>query len=198
VDHPWFNRVYPWTEPALERIVGSARRVQNRQACGRTLIIGAGTGRDVPALGPRVHEVVLLEPDRLMRDTLQRRFPALPVMGHPAEAMPFPDEAWDTVLSTLVLCSVHDVRQVLAEVFRVLRPGGQYLFLDHVGSAVPLWRTVQGGLEPVWRRVGGGCHLTRDIEAAVRASPLHLDRWETVRRGGLLPVIRGRAIKPTP
>lgn len=195
VDHPRFSRWYPYTERFLERAVGQARRQQNAQAVGRTLILGAGTGLDVPALGEGVAALILLEPDATMRRTLARRYPDLPVVAWPAEAMPFDPESFDTVISTLVLCSVVDVARVLREVARVLTPGGQYLFLEHVVSPQPGVRWVQHGIEPVWRRVGGGCRLTRDVHTAVTHSPLRLTACDSVRSGGILPVIRGRAVR---
>lgn len=195
VDHPWFSRGYPLAEWALERALGDARRAQNAQASGRTLIIGAGTGLDVPVLGRRTTDVVLLEPDATMRRTLSRRFPEWAIVGASAEAMPCTEGAFDTVISSLVLCSVGDMARVLGEITRVLVPGGQYLFLEHIANPHRLAGMVQHGIEPVWRRLGGGCRLTRDVERAVRQSPLTLTYCETVRAGGLLPMIRGRAMK---
>jgi ubiquinone/menaquinone biosynthesis C-methylase UbiE len=83
-----------------------------------------------------------------------------------AEALPFPDESLDAVLSTLVLCSVKDPDGVLGEVMRVLKPGGRFLFLEHVRASegTPLLR-VQKWLRPAWRRLGDGCTLDRDTEA---------------------------------
>ncbi len=195
VDHPWFSRAYRLAEGPLERALGKARRAQNAQAWGRTLVIGAGTGLDVPVLAERATEVLLLEPDATMRRTLAKRFPALPVLGTSAEATTLADATYDTVVGSLVLCSVVDMGRVLEEISRVLAPGGQYLFLEHVRSHRPMAGAVQQALEPVWRRLGGGCRLTRDVEAAVRASALTLTQREAVRSGGILPVIRGRALK---
>lgn len=194
VDHPWFSRAYPWTERALERAVGMTRRTQNQQASGRTLIIGAGTGLDIPALGDGVTELILLEPDATMRRTLAQRFPDLPLVAWPAEAMPFDAGSFETVISTFVLCRVVDVERVLREVARVLTPGGQYLFLEHVANPHRGARLFQHGIEPLWRRLGGGCRLTRDVQTAVTHSPLVLTACELVRSEGILPVIRGRAV----
>ncbi len=193
VDHPWFSRGYVRTEAAVERAVGEARRAQNVAARGRTLIVGAGTGLDVPALGPGATDVVLLEPDATMRDVLVRRYPTLRVVGEPAEAMPLERGSMDTVISSLVLCSVADLRQVLEEIARVLGGGGQYLFLEHVAN--PRWPAgaIQRAMDPLWNRMGGGCHLTRDVVQAIAESPLQLDGLEPVHRGGLLPIVRGRA-----
>ncbi len=195
IHHPWFSRGYPWTERALERAVGSARRAQNQQAVGRTLVIGAGTGLDIPVLGEGVTDWVLLEPDATMRQILRRRYPAAEILSDRAEAISLPDASCDTVLTSLVLCSVGDVQRTLTEVARILVPEGQYLFLEHVANPHRGASLVQHGIEPLWRRLGGGCRLTRDVQAAVTESPLVLVACESVRTGGLLPVIRGRAVK---
>ena len=196
VDHPWFSRWYVRTEHAVERAVGEARRAQNAQALGRTLIIGAGSGLDVPALGPGTTNVVLLEPDATMRRILGQRYPSLPVVGEPAEAMRLDSGSMDTVISSLVLCSVADLRHVFDEIARVLRPGGQYLFLEHVANPRWLAGSVQRAVDQLWRRMGGGCHLTRDVVLALAESPLQPDGVEPVHQGGLLPVIRGQATAP--
>lgn len=193
VHHPWFSQWYLRAEPLLERELGMARRRQNQEASGRTLIIGAGTGLDVPALGSAVADVVLLEPDPTMRRALAHRFPDYHLVAGRAEAMPLAEASFDTVISSLVLCSVDDVSQVLQEIHRVLAIGGQYLFLEHVAHPRPWPRRIQYGLDPLWRRLGGGCRLTRDLEAAIVRSSLTLEKCEWVRRGMLLPVIRGRA-----
>ncbi len=193
--HPRFSRWYGHAEPIIERWVGTARRAQNAQAIGRTLILGAGTGLDIPALGPQVTDVVLLEPDPTMGRVLARRYPDYALVASPAEAMPFPAEAFETVISSLVLCSVADPDRVLAEIARILTADGQYLMLEHVASSHRGIRWIQHGVDPVWRRVGGGCRLTRDVYTAVALSPLSWASYEPVRDGGLLPVIRGRALK---
>ena len=86
---------------------------------------------DVPILGSGTTDVVLLEPDPTMGRVLSKRFPKLRLVGAPAESMPFTTLEFDTVITSLVLCSVADVGRVLAEITRVLVPGGQYLFLEH-------------------------------------------------------------------
>lgn len=196
INHPCFSRLYPFTERALNRIVGKARQLQNAQVAGRTLIIGAGTGLDVPVLGAAAGEVVLLEPDATMRRILFQRYPHLTSWAAAAETIPSPADTFDTVLSSLVLCSVADVDRVLHEITRVLKPDGQYLFMEHVRSPRPAARFAQSTLEPVWRRFAGGCHLTRDVEGSLRRSRLRLTHCEAVRSGGIMPVIRGRAVSP--
>jgi ubiquinone/menaquinone biosynthesis C-methylase UbiE len=196
VAHPWFSRFYRWSEWAVEQAVGEARRAQNIEAQGRTLVLGAGTGLDVPALLEATRDVWLLEPDSTMRRWLGERYPNLPLVDAPGESMPFDDAMFDTVVSSLVLCSVQDVSRVLEEIGRVLKPGGQFLFLEHVASPHLVARAAQQALTPAWKRVGGGCRLARDVVAAIRRSPLQLVSVTAVRENPLLPVIRGRALRP--
>jgi SAM-dependent methyltransferase len=196
VHHPWASRLYLAVEPAVERVVGPHRQHQSRLAAGRVLVLGAGTGLDVPAIAPYAKALTLLEPDPTMRQLLARRHPDVPLLAAVAEDIPAPAAAFDTVVSSLVLCSVTDVDQVLREVFRVLAPGGQFLFLEHVRSAHPARFRVQAALEPAWRRIAGGCHLTRDIEAMLEASPLEVVAVDRIRPTALLPLLRGLARRP--
>lgn len=87
-----------------------------------------------------------------------------------AEDIPFPDKAFDTVVCTYTLCSVNDPKQVLAEMRRVLKPGGMLLFLEH--GRAPDARTAgwQRRIEPIWKRIAGNCHLTRDVSHSIRAA----------------------------
>ncbi len=194
IDHPLFSRFYVRNEAAMERVVGGLRASQNARANGRTLIIGAGTGLDVEPLGPRVTDVVLLEPDRSMRGELAGRWPEIPVLASPAEHMDVPDASFDTVLSSLVLCSVRDVDAVLREIARVLRPDGQFLFLEHVRHDRLLPRVTQDALTPLWKVMGAGCHLNRSLQGALRRSPLRVADVRQVRDGWLFPIIAGRAL----
>ena len=105
--------------------------------------------------------------------------PALLVLAR-GEQLPFPDGAFDTVLATLVFCTVPEVPTALAEVRRVLRPGGVLLFLEHVRSPRPLLAALQDALTPLWRRCFGGCHVNRDTPRALRDAGFALkiaERW---------------------
>ena len=127
---------------------GDARRA-GRQARGRTLELGAGTGLNLAHYTDAVTELVLTEPDPFMARRLRKRLGSDPsgagsveVVEAPAESLPFDDESFDTVVSTLVLCTVDDPARWRAEIARVLRPGGRLLYLEHVrdpaGAAGPL------------------------------------------------------------
>jgi len=90
------------------------------------------------------------------------------------EAIPFSDTSFDTVVCTFTLCSVEDPAQVLRELARILRPGGQALFLEHGRAPDPAVAKWQDRIEPVWKRLAGGCHLTRPIGSAFRAAGFHV------------------------
>jgi ubiquinone/menaquinone biosynthesis C-methylase UbiE len=180
-----------WLGELRDELVGHAE--------GETLEVGAGTGLNLPRYRTPVR-VVVTEPEPSMLRHLQRRAEQarVPVLVEEArgEALPFPDHAFDTVVSTLVLCSVASPPRVLAEIRRVLRPGGHYLFLEHGGTHDPRLARWQRRLEPVWKRVAGGCHLTRDAEQLVDASELsilELACHEPPRSGPIKPFRLGRA-----
>ncbi|WP_395244025.1 class I SAM-dependent methyltransferase [Agromyces sp. MMS24-K17] len=141
---------------------------------GRVLEIGAGEGENFGAMHPDV-EWTGLEPDARRRAELatrarEWRHEAAP-LDAVAEAIPLPDASVDAVVGTYVLCSVRDPAAVLAEVRRVLVPGGRVVFVDHV-AAPPrtLKRAVQAVATPIARRVCHGCHWNRDTEAALAAA----------------------------
>ena len=91
------------------------------------------------------------------------------------EAIPFPDRSFDTVVCTFTLCSVEDTDQVMSEMRRVLRPGGQLLFLEHGRAPDPDVAKWQDRIEPVWKKLAGGCHLTRPIGSALRGAGFDVD-----------------------
>ncbi len=180
------------------------RRQLLADVAGTVLEIGAGTGRNVRLYPEPVDRLVLCEPDRHMRARLRRVAagrPATEVLDARGEDLPLPDASVDVVLSTLVLCSVTDPAAVLAEVARVLRPGGTFVFIEHVAAVDrPRRLAWQRRLEPLWRRVAGNCHLTRETEAAIAASGLKLDdvTRASMRKAPpfVRPTIRGTARKP--
>ena len=97
-----------------------------------------------------------------------------------AEDLPFEDRAFDTVVCTFTLCSVHNPAKALAEARRVLKPGGRFLFCEHglaPDAGVAKW---QRRVEPIWKRLAGGCCLTRPISAAIRDSGFHVERVQTM------------------
>ena len=163
-----------------------------RAASGRVLEIGIGTALNLPFFGSQVTEVIGVDPSpalvamaRQQRSGL--RFPFKVVEGT-GERLPLEDGGFDTVLTTWSLCSVSDPVQVLQEARRVLRPGGQLLFVEH-GRASDAWvRWWQDTLTPVWRHMAGGCHLNRKMDELVGAAGFRLDDLHTGYARGPRPM----------
>lgn len=141
------------------------------QASGRVLELGAGTGLNLPHYPAGLTELVLTEPEAAMAQRLERRVGRAGVRARVvrtgAEALPFADGSFDTVVSTLVLCTVGDLDGSLAEVRRVLIPGGRLLFLEHVRHPDAARARRQARFTPIQRRVACGCHLDRATPAAI-------------------------------
>lgn len=161
-----FAAVYdPMMKPAEKGALGRLRDEVAGSARGAVLEIGAGTGLNLS----RYHDVerlVVTEPEAPMRRRLLAKVGAAPVpvevVAAPAEALPFDDGEFDTVVSTLVLCSVDDPRAAVREVRRVLKPGGRFVFLEH-GGGEGRRAEWQHRLDGVWSTVNAGCHLTRNV-----------------------------------
>lgn len=171
---------------------------------GRVLEIGAGTGANLAHYGAGVTELVLAEPDDAMRSKLARRVEGsthrIELIGAPAERLPVTRESFDVVVSTLVLCSVTEPASSLAEAWRVLRPGGVFVFLEHVASEEPSRLAWQRRFEPLWKRIAGNCHLTRRTGEAIERAGFALEAVtaESMRKSIPIvrPTVRGVARKP--
>lgn len=164
---------------------------------GSILEIGAGTGANVSRYPKAVKRLVLVDDDRHMLAKLEERLRERPsdieieVREASAASLPFPDASFDAVVSTLVLCSVPDIDEVLREVRRVLRPNGAFVYLEHVGDEEGTSRLVwQRRVEPVWKRLAGNCHLTRRTSEAIRRAGfvVESERRESMRKA--LPIVR--------
>jgi len=196
VNHPRFTQLYIRGQRQLEHMVGPIRKQQNQRAYGKTLIVGAGTGLDIVALDvTTVTKVVLLEPDPSMKAVLREKYAKIPIVASSAEKMNVEDQQFDTVITSLVLCSVFDVDQVLREVVRVLKPGGQYLFMEHVRHSERVQRGVQNTLNPLWKKIAGGCNLNRDIRADLQRSALTVMDYSAAKSNFLIPIVVGRAVR---
>ena len=192
-----FSRIYDRFMARTEAAsLGRWRGELLADAAGSVLEIGAGTGVNIPHYPRAGARVALCEPDPGMRHQLSRRVPDGDRFGvHAADAarLPAADGSVDVVVSTLVLCTVPDPAAALAEIRRVLRPGGALLFLEHVAAAPGTRdRRVQGLLDPLWRCVAGGCRLVRDTEATIQAAGFTVER---VRREPMRPA--PRFVRPT-
>jgi ubiquinone/menaquinone biosynthesis C-methylase UbiE len=186
-----YDRMLAGTEDAGLR---DRRRELLSEAEGATLELGAGTGLNLDLYPAAVTELVLTEPSEHMARRLRERAAAearaVEVVESPAERLPFPDDRFDTVVGTLVLCTVDDPARTLAEVNRVLRPGGRLLFLEHVRSDDPRVARWQDRLERPWRFMGAGCHCNRDTPATLEASPLRVERLDHGELPKAPPIVR--------
>jgi ubiquinone/menaquinone biosynthesis C-methylase UbiE len=199
VKHPVFARVYHW----LSRRDDNA---EHRGAVlaglhGRVVEVGAGSGQNLGHYPATVAEVVAVEPEPWLRGKLAERAAAAPievrVVEGLADRLPVGDGEADAVVFSLVLCSVPDQAAALAEARRVLAPGGELRFFEHVVSDSPRAARIQRLLtRTVWPRIAGGCHLDRDTAAAVRAAGFAVERLEPMSFSGL-PHVLGFA-RPAP
>lgn len=135
---------------------------------GNVVEIGAGTGRNLRHYPDTVDRLIVTEPTAAMRDQLRSRIAAtelafpVDIIDATADRIPAPDHAVDHVVSTLVLCSVPDLRKAVGEVRRVLRPGGTLQLIEHVAAESSRRRRWQSRLDPVWNWLEGSCHLDHD------------------------------------
>ncbi|HET8955460.1 MAG TPA: class I SAM-dependent methyltransferase [Solirubrobacterales bacterium] len=164
-------------------------------ARGRVLEIGAGTGLNLE-LYPRegLDSLVVTEPDPHMFKQLRERAANVcagaELVQAGGEDLPFADDSFDTVTVTLVLCTVPDQAATLREIKRVLKPGGQLLFLEHVRSSHPDLAKWQDRLEKPWRFMGDGCHCNRDTEAGLKAAGFELSDLERGELPKAPPIVR--------
>jgi ubiquinone/menaquinone biosynthesis C-methylase UbiE len=185
-----------------ERTMRERRGELVAKARGRTLEIGAGTGANIPYYPDAIEEVILAEPFEPMRRRLERKLrqrgKSASALDASAEAIPLDDESVDTVVSTLVLCTVDFPDRALAEIARVLRPGGQLLFIEHVRSHSPRTARWQDRLETPWRHFAAGCRCNRDTVASIAAAGFTTEH-EDAQWKGVPPIVAsiviGRAVK---
>jgi len=192
---PFFARGYDrFTKGTEEAGLRDKRRELLARANGRTLEIGAGTGANLELYPEAVTDLVLTEPDEHMRAQLERKATALgrrpEVVGAGAEGLPFPDASFDTVVATLVLCTIPAPRQALEEIARVLKPDGRLLFIEHVRSEDAGTARWQDRLERPWGWFGRGCHPNRDTVAMINESALEIGELERDIMPKAPPIVR--------
>ena len=172
-----------------------ARRELVGSLGGRVLEIGAGTGLNAVHYPDAVTELVLTEPEDAMAQLLERKPEAAraTVVRAGADALPFPDAHFDAVVGTLVLCSVPHPEAALAEIRRVLKPGGRLAFIEHVRSPEARTARWQDRLNRPWRALNVGCNCNRDTEASIRGAGLEIVEIET-RRFEKMPRLASPAI----
>ncbi|OBF38062.1 methyltransferase type 11 [Mycobacterium sp. ACS1612] len=188
----------------LGEIAGMRRRRRALVAAARGLVveIGAGTGLNVAHYPDAVDELILTEPEPGMRRKLAGRLRRLPrtarIVDAPAQRLPVPDASVDTVVSTLVLCTVDDPQGALREIARILRPDGQLLFIEHVRAGSRLLAVWQDLLMRPWRGFAGGCVCNRPTLNLMRGCGFTVQADDTVWRGMpaiVHPLAVGRATR---
>ena len=160
---------------------------------GRVLEVGAGSGLNLPHYPAAVDDLVLTEPEPAFHARLRRRAGAATIVEAPAEALPFPDESFDFVVSTLVLCTVADPAAALRELRRVLRPDGRLVFIEHVRSDSPRLARWQDRLARPWRAFAVGCRCNQPtlelLENELRVGRVTRAGWR-----GMPAIVRPLAI----
>jgi ubiquinone/menaquinone biosynthesis C-methylase UbiE len=178
--HPRFARMYERISAESERR-GTAEHRDRLLAglAGRVIEVGAGNGLNFRHYPATVTEVVAVEPDECLRGLAEKAAKNAPVpvhvvAGH-ATALPVSDDEFDAAVASLVLCSISAVTAALAEVRRVLKPGGELRFFEHVRSNNAVFGLLEDTITPLWSRIGGGCHPNRDTTTTIEASGFMID-----------------------
>ncbi len=183
VHHPLFARWYARLSPRVEAKGGAEhRRELLAGLSGRVIEVGAGNGLTFRYYPDTVSEVVAVEPEAYLRTRAERAAATAPVavtvLDAVADRLPFSDGSFDAAVCALVLCSVPDQASALGELHRVLRPGGELRFYEHVrpGDARrgTLWQWFDD--RNIYPRIAGGCHAARDTEAAIRQAGFEIER----------------------
>lgn len=166
--------------PFRRRVIGAAE--------GRVLEVGVGSGLNLPLYRSAVRSVIGLEPSsellRMARGRATAATVPVEILQASAETLPFDDCSMDTVVMTWTLCTIADAPQALAEMHRVLKPGGALLFVEHGRAPEPGVARWQDRLDPLWCRIAGGCHLNRKMDNLISASGFRIDSLVNARLSG--------------
>jgi ubiquinone/menaquinone biosynthesis C-methylase UbiE len=176
-----FPRLCDWAMSTSQ--FGQLRKKVLADVRGEILEIGFGTGLNLEHYPAHVRGLTAIDPGVAMSRIAHARIGKSPIdvnfQDQSAEALPFEGQQFDYVACTWTLCSIPDVQSALSEVFRVLKPGGQFVFMEHGLSDEPKVQLWQRRLNPIQRWLGDGCRLDLDVEAVVRSQPF---REVTVER----------------
>jgi len=172
---------------------------------GEVLELGCGTGSNLAFYPADVKHLVIAEPSRYMQQQLkikleQYKHLNVTILDYDGNSIPVPDDSFDAVVSTLVLCTVGNPMNTLAEIYRVLKPQAKLIFIEHVAAVNnPKRLKWQKRLEPIWKMIGCGCHLTRQTEQLIIQAGFQLQEITRESMRGVPPIvrpsIRGIAIK---
>lgn len=199
--HPLFAAVYDPATALVERtLLRSHREYLVAELEGTVLDLGAGTGAMFPYFAAAANDSTTfhaIEPDPHMRRQAEGEARThsvdITIDDSPAESLPYSDDTVDVVIASMVFCTIPDVETALREVSRVLKPGGEFRFFEHVADDG--WRgRVQAALAPLWKRLAGGCHLTRQTASRFAAdSTFDIVEIERLHLGvtPIRPFVRG-------
>ena len=181
----YHDRIIPWLihlSMRQPRLTPYRSRVVSA-ASGRVLEIGIGSGHNLPLYSNKVRELIGLDPSARLLDMIRGaggRPPApLELIKGTAEAIPLDGRSIDTVVSTWTMCTIPEVGRALQEMYRVLKPGGCLVFVEHGRAPEPRVRWWQDRLDPAWSRLSGGCHWNRAIAELIENAGFRIERLET-------------------
>jgi ubiquinone/menaquinone biosynthesis C-methylase UbiE len=179
--HPIFARYYARVSRLREDSVGPCRQKLLDGLSGRVIEVGAGNGLNFVHYPATVTEVIAVEPEPHLRSIAEanaaRAAVSVKVVDATADDLPADEAEYDAAIASLVLCSVPDQDRALAEIRRVLKPGGELRFFEHVRAATPWRGRVQQALDAtIWPLLVGGCHCGRDTRAAIEHAGFTIDR----------------------
>ena len=208
IEHPRFARAYMRVSKNGERRGATQHRRRMLDGVSGTIVeLGAGHGLNFPLYPAAVTEVIALEPEPTLRAAATRAATDAPVpvrvVAGVADAVPLADESVDAAVASLVLCSVPDPDRALAELRRILRPGGELRFYEHVVPVSQPKRLLLQAADRsgLWPAIAGGCHPARDTGAAIVRAGFSVRRSERIdfaatRFEPAIPHILGIAVKP--
>ncbi|HTK11218.1 MAG TPA: class I SAM-dependent methyltransferase [Ktedonobacteraceae bacterium] len=199
--HRFFARYYERTSRSErgDNIMNPLRREVTGEARGHVLEVGPGNGLNFAFYEPgMIERVEAIEPDSVMlryarERAVQARVP-INLIQAAAENLPFADESFDSVVATLVFCSVSDPVRGLSEVWRVLKPGGALLMIEHVRAQGAVMASVQNIITPMTRRLLGNCHWNRETEKTVLETGFKIEQRRALKRF-MMPFIVLHAVK---
>lgn len=184
-----FAKLYDTFMAPLEKreAISNMRKELIKQAAGHVLEIGIGTGINFSLFSSSVTKLYATDPNPEMikraADKLELSPLSIELLLANAECLPFPDSYFDTVVGTLVFCSIPNPEKALHEVARVLKSEGKLLLFEHVKMPNPILSKAQTFLTPLWKQLCDGCHLNRDTVQLIEESPFHMEELHSVYKG---------------